>query len=127
MSSAATPAGGNLDRRVSLSLRFPTWLPRCLLCIVAALALFSLAGQFVKHVAGHPEVKGLVPMFYLDLEANVPAWYSAAALLLASLLILANALTSRSLGDGRSRAWTALAVTACVAASSRAPTSAASR
>jgi len=83
-----------------------------LFVIVLSLILLSLAGQYSKYSWGHPQLKGFVPIFYLDYESTVPTWYSAAALGLAGSLLALIAVakyrarpTSLSLGDV---VWTAL-------------------
>jgi hypothetical protein len=54
-----------------------------LVAIVAVLTALSLFGQVSKYYLGHPRLKGFVPAFYVDLESNVPTWYSSLALGLA--------------------------------------------
>jgi hypothetical protein len=46
------------------------------------MTLASLAGQFSRHVLGHGRLLGFVPLFDLNGESNVPAWYSSSTLLL---------------------------------------------
>lgn len=41
---------------------------------------------FFKHVLGHDTVKGLVPLFHLSLEQNVPTFFSVLLLFLAALM-----------------------------------------
>lgn len=64
-------------------------LTRWLLVAVATLVALSTAGQVLKHVYGHTQLKGFVPAFYLDNESSVPTWYSSVGLLLAALLLAA--------------------------------------
>jgi hypothetical protein len=51
---------------------------------VAVLITLSVVGQVAKHYLGHPQLKGFVPIFYVDYESNVPTWYSSCAMLLAA-------------------------------------------
>jgi hypothetical protein len=50
-----------------------------LVLLVAAAALLgaSLAGQVLKYVFNHDHVFGLVNLFNVDGEMNLPTWYSA--------------------------------------------------
>jgi hypothetical protein len=48
----------------------------------------SVAGQISRFFLGHPEVKGLVPLLYVDYERNIPAFFSMCLLFLASLILL---------------------------------------
>lgn len=52
----------------------PARVTRWLSLVVACLVLASLAGQFSKYVLGHDRLLGLVPLFDLDREGNVPTW-----------------------------------------------------
>lgn len=64
-----------------------------LLAGMGALALYS------TYVLGHGSVYGLVPMFLLDAEGNVPTFFSALNLILCSLLLMLVAtFTARSGG-----------------------------
>ncbi|MCP4092981.1 MAG: hypothetical protein GY747_05965 [Planctomycetes bacterium] len=48
----------------------------------------SVAGQISRFFLGHPELKGLVPLLYVDYERNIPAFFSMCLLFLASLILL---------------------------------------
>jgi len=50
------------------------------------LILASTVGQFFKYELGYDNVKGFVPLFYLDYEWNIPTFYSVFLLLVASSL-----------------------------------------
>ena len=58
------------------------------LAVVIFLLVVSMLGQISAHVFGYPKLKGLVPAFYVDLESNIPTWYSSFALAVAALLLL---------------------------------------
>ena len=58
------------------------------LAVVILLLTISMLGQISAHVFDHPKLKGLVPAFYVDLESNIPTWYSSFALAVAALLLL---------------------------------------
>ena len=72
---------------VQLKIRSQFRLTATLICVVAFLICASLAVQFVKHATGHDYMLGLVPLFYVDMESNIPTWYSSFALMLASVLL----------------------------------------
>lgn len=63
-------------------------LIRRVTAIAALLILLSIAGQFSKYVLGHGYLKGLVPLFYVDAEANLPTFFSVLLLLATSTLLL---------------------------------------
>ena len=65
--------------------------------VIALLVLADVAGQISTYYFGHPAVLGLVALFDLDSEANMPSWYSASVLLICSgvLALIATAKTVR--------------------------------
>ena len=78
----------------------PRGVARGLAAVMAAIASLSLAGQFFKHALGHDYLFGFVPLFDLNGERNVPAWFSSSMLLLCALLLAA---VARSEGKGGGR------------------------
>jgi hypothetical protein len=70
--------------RISLSASVVT---RVLGGIALLLVLASLGGQVAKFVLGRDYVYGLVSLFNVDLERNIPAAFSTLLLLVASLLL----------------------------------------
>ncbi len=58
-----------------------------LLVTAAALLGASVAGQVLKYRFNHDHIFGLVNLFNVDGEMNLPTWYSAATLLLAAALL----------------------------------------
>jgi len=70
--------------RVSLSAGR---IARALAVAIAALTAASLAGQISKYFLGHDHVFGLVALFDLDAEGNVPTWFSTVQLLACSVLL----------------------------------------
>jgi hypothetical protein len=58
------------------------------LAVIAALLIFaSICGQFSRFYLGHPYVKGIVPLFYLDQEQNIPTYYSVLLMLSTALML----------------------------------------
>lgn len=73
--------------------------------IVAA----SIAGQLMKFVGGWPFVYGLVPMFNVDAEQNVPTMFSIFLLLLATALLMLIAVLKGREGSPYTSRWRLLA------------------
>jgi len=69
---------------ISLS---PSTIARVLGVIALLLVLASVAGQLSKFLLGHGHLKGLVPLFNLDQEQNIPTYFSALLMIFASLLL----------------------------------------
>lgn len=65
----------------------PRKIALVLTLVVICLSLASLAGQFSSHILGYPRLFGLVRLFNVGLDTNIPTWYSSSALLLCSLLL----------------------------------------
>jgi hypothetical protein len=95
--------------RFELALPRPWTLTRWLAVAIALLVAASTAGQIVRLRFGYTYLHGLIPLFYLDDEANAPTWYSSMTLLLAAALLLAIAATTRRHADRAWRYWAALA------------------
>ena len=71
-------------------------LARYLFTVVACLFVIQMVMWFFDHALGHDYVLGLVRLFRLGSEDNVPTWVSALLLLLASLLIALVALQHKT-------------------------------
>ena len=65
----------------------PLKITRALGVTALLLVLASITGQLTKYVFGHDFVYGLVRLFYVDNENNIPSYFSASLLLLAALLL----------------------------------------
>ena len=68
-------------------------ITRFLVIIASLLIVASLCGNIFTILTGHNNVHGLIPLFYLDAEKNIPTAYSVfllqfAAILLCSISIL---------------------------------------
>ena len=79
-----------------------------LACAIALLLAASLLGQVSKYKLGHDHVLGLVWLFNVDGERNVPTWYSAVALLASSLLLGVIGFLHRQEGDRFAAHWLGL-------------------
>lgn len=80
-----------------------------LIILAAALGQLALWSTFVM---GHATVYGLVPMFLLNAEANIPTFLSAINLVLAGVLLLVIGACARQARQPFAFAWTALALIA---------------
>lgn len=81
-----------------------------LIVTACVLLIASIAGQFTKHVVGHPSAYGLVPLFYVDDEGNIPTFFSSILLLLASLLLALIATHKNTPRNSYPRHWMILSL-----------------
>jgi len=86
----------------------PRGVTRCLLVIVTGLSLAHLAGVLSAFVFHHDRLMGLIPLFSLNEEGNIPSFYSGTAIVLAALLVGVVAVTKKRLGEPY-RGWAFLA------------------
>ena len=78
--------------------------------IIALLVLADVAGQISTYYFGHSAVLGLVDLFDLDAEANMPSWYSASVLLICSGVLALIATAKRQSRDRYRWHWVGLSV-----------------
>jgi hypothetical protein len=83
---------------------------RFFLFTVIGLTLAGMAGQFSKYFLGRDKLYGLVPLFDLNAEANVPAWYSSMTLLISSFLLAVIAYHKKEEDDRYFRHWLGLSL-----------------
>jgi hypothetical protein len=81
-------------------------LTRTLVGVTLVLILASTAGQAVKYLLGYQTAYGLVPLFFVGEERNIPTYYSSLLLLCACGLLAVIAHT----GHRHARHWSALAL-----------------
>jgi hypothetical protein len=87
----------------------PERTARILLLVVAALTLASAAGQVSKYAFDRGRLGGLVPLFSVREERNVPTWFSSATCLAAAAALATIASGARRTEDRWARHWTGLA------------------
>jgi hypothetical protein len=85
-------------------------LTRILVGVTLFLILASTAGQLLRYRFGYETAYGLIPLFFVGQERNVPTYYSSLLLLCAAVLLGVIGLTRRRLRLPYSRHWTALAL-----------------
>lgn len=73
-----------------------------LLCVIATAGVAVEVLGAVEHLSTQ---SGIVPLFSLSYEFNVPTYYSALILLLASILLGFSAITAKKTGDGFVPHW----------------------
>lgn len=88
----------------------PTRLIRFFIVVIAALVVLSTIGQIARHVFDRGNVFGLVPLVYVDEEANIPTVYSAFAWMLCSLVSAMIAIDKRQVGDRFTKYWQGFAL-----------------
>lgn len=73
----------------------PSTIARILGAVACLLVLASIGGQFSKFVLGHDTLKWLVRLFYVDMEKNIPTFFSVLLLIFSSLLLAIITLINR--------------------------------
>ena len=81
---------------------------RILTVTAVFLLLASTAGQLAKYVLGHDTAYGLIHLFNVDDEGNIPTFFSSSLLLFASLLLALITTLKRKSNDLRWRQWAIL-------------------
>jgi len=87
----------------------PPAVARILGAIALLLVLASVAGQFSKFALGHGNLKGLVTLFNVDAEHNIPTHFSMLLLLFAALLLAMIAVLNRQQSVPHVSKWAILA------------------
>lgn len=72
------------DYKISVSA---SGAARFLVILMAIIVFLSSVGQLVVYLTGHNYVYGLIELFYIDDEGNIPTFFSASLLLFSSLLL----------------------------------------
>ncbi|BAZ68560.1 MAG: hypothetical protein KME28_21665 [Pelatocladus maniniholoensis HA4357-MV3] len=85
--------------KLTLSIS-PKKVALVLTIVVICLSCVSLAGQFSRYILGHGNLFGLVRLFNVGEDSNIPTWYSSITLLFCSLL-LALIATSQKIARAR--------------------------
>lgn len=66
----------------------PSAIARLLGAVAFLLVLASIGGQFSKFELGHDYLKGLVLLFYVNAEQNIPTYFSVLLMLFAALILV---------------------------------------
>jgi hypothetical protein len=65
----------------------PNKIIRFLIILAVILIIASIVGQLIKYVLGHPTGLGLIRIFSLNEEANIPTFFSSLLMILAASLL----------------------------------------
>ena len=87
----------------------PIKIFRFLLCVIGMLISLNLLVLVAKFEFGHPKVFGLAALFTLDLEQNIPTWFSSILILTCSILLAGIGLIKKTNDDKCSFYWGSLA------------------
>lgn len=85
-------------------------ISRPLAMIASLLVAASLLGQSSRYLLGYDHVKGLVPLFNVDGERNLPTFFAVILLLLAAALLACIAMLERQRACAHFRSWALLSV-----------------
>jgi len=88
----------------------PSSIVRVLGVVALLLILASAVTQFVSYVTGRDGIYGLVPLFNLDAEQNIPSFFSTFLLLFADLLLWIIAILKKNHKAAHVSEWIVLSV-----------------
>lgn len=86
----------------------PSSVARALGAVAFFLVLASIAGQLMVYLTGHEHVYGLVRLFNVGTELNLPAFFSSFLLLFAALLLAVVTVLEKKQGASHVAQWTVL-------------------
>ena len=114
MNQLARPHGVTLSDDAQAAQSEVTFDRRTLLRILLGIAVLvvgaGVAVAVARHVTGRDNLFGLIPLFDLDGDGNLPAAFSALLLLSAAAVCAVNARADRDRPQGRPRHWRFLAL-----------------
>jgi hypothetical protein len=88
----------------------PIRLAQQLLGIISVLLVLSTIGQISRHVFDRGRLLGLVDLFYVDAEANIPTAYSSFAWMLSGGVAMLISIARKQTGDRFTQHWRGLAL-----------------
>lgn len=96
---------------MKIALR-PQSITRLLILATVTLIFLSTAGQFLQYILGFDSkhVKRVYSLFYVDLENNIPAWFSSSLLLMCCVLLALTAIMKRRISAPFFPHWAGLSV-----------------
>jgi hypothetical protein len=86
-----------------------TGIVRGLAWSTAGLVIAGFAARWIVIATGHDKLFGMLRLLDLDIEGNLPSFFSAAILLMAALLLGAISALKRKAADPEATRWTVLA------------------
>jgi hypothetical protein len=87
----------------------PRAVARVLGVTAAGLVLASIAGQLSIYLTGHDHMHGLIPLFNVDNEQNIPTYFSSSLLLCAATLLAVITVIERKAARVLASYWGVLA------------------
>jgi len=81
--------------------KYLRWLYRAAVVLV----VLNIIAIYCKHFTDHPNAWGIIPQFELDMERNIPTYFSSFILLLSSVLLFAVAELKRKQQDKHVWHW----------------------
>jgi len=100
---------------MNIPIQWRSYLILTIPTVIVLSALGALALYFT-FALGHGSVYGLVPMFLLNAEGNIPTFFSSANLMFCSFLLLVAGAGARQTGRPFALAWTLLGLIALLIA-----------
>jgi hypothetical protein len=88
----------------------PRNITRILSLVLGGLTIASIAGQVARYIWGYATLGGIILLFDLDEESNVPTWYSATMLLLCAMFLGVIAAAKKKDRDSYAWHWQILAI-----------------
>lgn len=88
----------------------PKVIFKALLYVIGLLVTLNLVVLFIKFEFGHPSLFGISWLFYLDLEGNIPTWFSSFLILACSAVMTVISSANKSNGNKSAFYWGSLAL-----------------
>jgi len=88
----------------------PGRITRLLALALCGLTIASVAGQLAIYCGGYTTFGGVIPLFDLDDERNIPTWFSSTGLLLCAVFLGLIAAAKKRERDGYTWDWQVLAI-----------------
>ncbi|MBD2578421.1 hypothetical protein [Oscillatoria sp. FACHB-1406] len=87
----------------------PSSIAKILAIIASSIILASIVGQLITYSSGHGSLYGLIPLFNVDLEKNIPTFFSVFLLTSAAVLLGLISLLQRQQKGRDATKWAILA------------------
>jgi hypothetical protein len=98
---------GGMQQQITIR---PGKVVKILALIVVLLVLASIAIKLLEFVTGRHHMYGLIRLFYLDNEANIPTFFSSVLLLISAVLLAMIAVGKKRMHDRYAINWVILAI-----------------
>lgn len=98
---------------IEISKRVRRLVGRLLMVSIALLGILSTLGEIARLGFGYNTLLGLIRLFGLGQEANVPTWFSSACLLIAAFLAAVIACVRHQCRDTLALQWALLSLLLC--------------